>query len=149
MITQHGREIIRHALVAPGEVALGPYADRMRRPARGVRPKTTVEVTFLGWGEAAEAFLRAAAAAGTLRLEGELAQIVDLEAAWGRAALIHALGRAVRFRRFKATDLRAILAAGSGVPTPIRAGAQLALDLPPVSERPLADYALRALGVTP
>jgi len=149
VITQHGREIIRHALVAPGEVALGPYADRMRRPARGVRPKTTVEVTFLGWGEAAEAFLRAAAAAGTLRLEGELAQIVDLEAAWGRAALIHALGRAGRFRRFKATDLRAILAAGSGVPTPIRAGAQLALDLPPVSERPLADYALRALGVTP
>ena len=28
VITQHGREIIHHGLVAPGEVALGPYADR-------------------------------------------------------------------------------------------------------------------------
>lgn len=146
VITQHGREIIRHALVAPGEVALGPYADRMRRPARGVRPKTAVEVTFLGLGAAAEAFLRAAAAAGTLRLEGELAQIADLEAAWGREAIISALGRAVRFRRFKAADIRTILAAGSGAPTPTPSGAQLRLDLPPVPERPLSAYAFGAIG---
>jgi hypothetical protein len=37
-------------------------------------------VAFLGLGATAEAFLRAAAAAGTLRLESELGQIVDLEA---------------------------------------------------------------------
>jgi hypothetical protein len=146
VITQHGREMIRHALVAPGDVALGPYADRMRRPARGVRPKTAVEVTFLGLGAAAEAFLRAAAAAGTLRLEGELAQIADLEAAWGREAIIRALGRAVRFRRFKAVDIRTILAAGSGVPTPTPSGAQLSLDLPPVPERALSAYALGTMG---
>jgi len=146
VITQHGSELIRHALVAPGDVALGPYADRMRRPARGVRPKTAVEVTFLGWGAAAEAYLRAAAAAGTLRLEAELTQIVDLEAAWGREALTGALERAVRFRRFKASDIRAILAAGSGVATPIPAGTQLVLDLPQVPERPLSAYALGAMG---
>jgi transposase len=148
VITQHSREIIRHGLVAPGDVALGPYADRMRRPARGVRPRTAAEVAFLGLGAAAEAFLRAAAAAGTLRLEAELAQIADLEAAWGREVLIQALGRAVRFRRFKATDIRAILAAGSGVPTPTRAGTQLPLDLPSVPERPLAAYALGAIGAS-
>jgi len=118
----------------------------MRRPARGVRPKTAVEVTFLGWGAAAEAYLRAAAAAGTLRLEAELTQIVDLEAAWGREALTGALERAVRFRRFKASDIRAILAAGSGVATPIPAGTQLVLDLPHVPERPLSAYALGAMG---
>lgn len=146
VITQHGREVIRQGLVAPGEVALGPYADRMRRPARGVRPKTVVEVTFLSLGAAAEAFLRAAAAAGTLRLEGELARIADLEAAWGREALTSALGRAVRFRRFKAADIRTILAAGSGVPTLTPSGAQLPLDLPPVPERPLSAYALGAMG---
>jgi hypothetical protein len=146
VISQHGRELIRHAPVTPGEVALGPYADRLRKPARGVRPRTAAEVTFLGWGAPAEAFLRAAAAAGTLRLEGELSQIVDLEAAWGREALTHALERAVRFRRFKASDIRAILAAGSGVATPIPAGTQLVLDLPQVPERPLSAYALSAMG---
>ncbi len=146
VISQHGSELIRHDLVAPGEVAFGPYADRMRRPARGVRPRTAAEVAFLGLGPAAEAFLRAAAAAGTLRLESELGQIVDLEAAWGKEALVHALERAVRFRRFKAADLRAILAAGSGVPLPGRAGGQLPLDLPSVPERSLSAYALEAIG---
>src|SRR5581483_178448 len=93
IISQQRREIIRHDLVAPGEVALGPYADRMRRPARGVRPRTATEIAFLSLGAPAEAFLRAAAAAGTLRLEAELGQIVELEAAWGRGALIQALER--------------------------------------------------------
>jgi hypothetical protein len=101
----------------------------------------------LGLGASAEAFLRAAAAAGTLRLEAELAQIVALEAAWGRPALLRALERALRFRRFKAADLHAILAAGRGVPTPVRAGSQLLLALPPVPERPLAAYGLAGLGV--
>ena len=146
VISQHGSELIRHALVAPGEVALGPYADQMRRPARGVRPKTAAAVRFLGLGAVAEAFLRAAAAAGTLRRESELAQIADLEAAWGREALIAALGRARRYRRCKAADLRAILTAGSGVPSPAPAGTQLALALPAVPERPLSAYAPARLG---
>jgi hypothetical protein len=146
VISRQGCELIRHALVAPGEVALGPYADQARKPARGVRPRTAAELTFLSWGAVAETFLRAAAAAGTLRLEGELCQLVDLEAAWGREALSQALERAVRFRRFKASDIRAILAAGSGVATPIPAGTQLVLDLPPVPERPLSAYALGAIG---
>lgn len=149
IVIQHqGVAVIRHAAVAPGEVALGPFAERLRRPARGVRPRTATEVAFLGLGEASEAFLRTAAAAGTLHLEAELRQILDLEAAWGRAPLVAALGRAVRFRRFKAADIRAILAAGSGVPRGAPAGTQLALELPAVPERPLAAYALSGLGVS-
>jgi hypothetical protein len=106
-----------------------------------------VEVAFLGFGATAEAFLRAAAAAGTARLEAELAQIVTLEAAWGRPTLLRALERATRFQRFKATDVRAILAAGKGVPTPTSAGAQLMLALPPVTVRSLDAYGLAGLGV--
>lgn len=147
VIRFQGAEVARHPTVAPGEVALGRFADGARRPARGVRPRTAVEVAFLGFGPPAEAFLRAAAAAGTLRLETELAQIVTLEAAWGRPTLLRALERAVRFRRFKAADVRGILLAGDGVPTPTAAGAQLVLALPPVTERSLEAYGLAGLGV--
>jgi len=105
-------------------------------------------VAFLGLGTSAEAFLRAGAAAGTLRLESELAQIVTLEVAWGRDPLLRALERALRFRRFKAADVRAILVAGSGVPTPTPVGAQLPLTFPSVPERPLAAYALTGLAVS-
>jgi hypothetical protein len=90
----------------------------------------------------AEAFLRTAAAAGTPRLEREVAAIVELAGVWGREAVVGALGRALRFRRFKAADLRAILEAGAGLPTPVRAGQQLALDLPEVPVRSLGAYAL-------
>jgi hypothetical protein len=90
----------------------------------------------------AEAFLRRAAAAGTLRLESELSAIVELVVIWGRDAVIGALSRATRFRRFKAADVRAILEAGRGLPTPVRPGQHLQLDLPIVPIRPLTAYAL-------
>ena len=145
VLTHGGAEVARHAPVAPGEVAFGDFADAARRPARGVRPRTASEVAFLSLGAIAETFLRSAAAAGTLRLEAELAQVVTLEAAWGRPALLKALERAVRFRRYKARDVRAILTAGAGVPTPTPPGTQLALALPPVPERSLAAYAVESL----
>jgi hypothetical protein len=145
VIRQAGTEVIRHAAVGPGEVALGTLADTQRQPTRGVRPRTAAEVAFLGLGPAAETFLRSAAAAGTLRLEHELREIADLEAVWGRTTVIHALERATRFRRFKAADVRAILLAGSGLPTPVRAGQQLKLELPEVPLRPLSEYAVAGL----
>lgn len=91
-------------------------------------------------------FLRNAAAAGTLRLEYELTAIVELTAVWSRDAVIKALDRAARFRRFKASDVRAILEAGRGVPTPVRAGQQLALELPEVPVRSLSAYAVRVVN---
>ena len=122
-----GAEVARHAPVAPGEVALGTVAPAVatRRPVRGLRPRTASEVAFLGLGPPAAAFLRAAAAAGTTRLPGELAAIVALEPGWGRAALVAALQRATRFRRFRAADVRAILTAGPRAPEPARPGAGL------------------------
>lgn len=99
-----GREVVRHAPVGPGEVALGPFADEARRPTRGGRPRTATELAVLGLGDVAEALLRAAAAAGTLRLATELAQLVALEAAWGRESLRRALRRATTYRRFTAAS---------------------------------------------
>jgi hypothetical protein len=147
VIIQQGTEVARHALVAPGEVALGEWGEGERRPTRGVRPRTATEVAFLALGATAETFLRAAAAAGTMRLESELRQLVELATAWGAEPLTRALERAVRFRRFKAADVRAILAAGPGVPVPTASGTPLTfLDLPPVTERPLSAYGLVELG---
>ena len=68
-----------------------------------------------------------------------------LEAIWGRPVVIRALERATRFRRFKATDVRAILMAGSGLPSPVRAGVQLQFELPEVPTRPLSAYAIAGL----
>jgi len=145
VIRHAGAEVVRHDPVGPGEVAFGDLGDPERRPTRGIRPRSAAEVAFLGFGPAAETFLRSAAAAGTLRLEYELAAIVELVAVYGRELVISALGRAARFRRFKATDVRAILEAGQGLPTPVRAGHQLALDLPAVTVRSLRDYAVLAV----
>lgn len=141
-ICQQGVEVVRHRLGAPGEVVWGDLAPTARRPVRALRPRTASELAFLSWGAGAERFLRAAAAAGTLRLETELAAIVALEACWGRPALLTALERATRFRRFRAADVRAILEAGPGLPTPTAPGAVLALATPPVPVRPLSAYAV-------
>jgi len=117
------------------------HPGRRRSPTSTTTgPRTKTETAFLGLGETAEAFLRAAAAAGTARLPAHLADIIALEAAHGRDQLIAALGRALEFRRFTADDVRAILAAGPGAPQPTAAGGRLAALLPPVPTRPLDAY---------
>jgi transposase len=143
-----GEVVAEHRLIAPGECSIidDHYGGPRRSPARAVRPRTGPERSFLALGPAAEAFLRAAAAAGTSRLGGELADIVGLEAAWGRDLLIAALQRATTFRRFKAADIRAILDAGLAAPTVVAEGARLDLGLPQVPTRDLAAYRLESLG---
>lgn len=137
-------EIARHRPVGPGELSLlDEHYDRpARRPARAVRPRTPAEIAFLGLGPVAEAFLRAAAASGATKLPTELGLIADLERAHGRAALVAALERALAFRRFRAADVRSILAQGPGVQVTTRVGGPLPVDLPAVSVRPLAAYAI-------
>jgi hypothetical protein len=107
-----------------------------------VRPKTTAEKDFCTLGPVAEAFITGAAAAGATRLPAELAELNTLRAAHGPGAFLAALDRAVAFSRWRAADVRSILAAGAGAPQPRPAGDPLALDLPPVPVRPLADYAI-------
>jgi uncharacterized protein (UPF0261 family) len=90
----------------------------------------------------AEVFLRHAAAAGATRLPVELAHLVDLDRAHGRAALLAALERALAHRRFRAADVRAILAAGAGTQRLTPPGEPLAVSLPAVPVRSLAAYAI-------
>jgi len=147
-VEHDGRLVAQHRLVAPGEVSLvdDHYGGPRRSPARAVRPRSAAEKQFLALGPTAEAFLRAAAAAGTNKLASELAAICELEAAWGRDPLIAALDRAAEFRRFRANDIASILDAGAGVPAVVDAGDALVLDLPVVPVRSLDAYRLEGLA---
>ena len=73
---------------------------------------------------------------------GDLDELAAMEAAHGRDALIAALERAVAFGRHRASDVRSILAAGTGVARPTAPGEALVLPLPAVATRPLSDYAI-------
>jgi len=141
-----GDEIVAdYAVVAPGEASVidDHYGGaRPDRPRRAVRPVTDAEKAFCALGAPAEAFLRGAAAAAVTRLGAELAELAGLEAAHGRPALIAALERAVAFGRWRAGDVRSILAAGTGTPRPTGPGEALLIPLPIVPTRPLADYAI-------
>jgi hypothetical protein len=66
--------------------------------------------------------------------------LLGLGAAHGEHALVAALRRAVAFKRFRAADVRSILAAGTGTPQPRPAGEALVLDLPVSSTRSLDAY---------
>ncbi len=147
VITHHDTEIARHRLVGPGELSLDDahYGRAAQAPVRAIRPRTAAELAFTNLGPVAEVFLRAAAASGTPRLGHELTEIVGLQAAYGREALIGALERALAFRRFGSTDVRSILAAGAGTQTVRASGERLALDLPAVPVRPLTAYRLEVV----
>jgi hypothetical protein len=86
-----------------------------------------------------------AAAAGHTRLGPELAELT-LRAAHGEEVFGAALGRAVAFGRWRAADMRSILAAGPGTADPRTAGDALVLELPVVPVRPLSDCALGGLS---
>ena len=107
-----------------------------------MRPKTAAEIAFCALGPTAETFIKAAAAAGITSLAGDLEELAGMQAAHGPHALIAALERAVAFGRFRARDARSILAAGTGVAHPTRAGEALIVNLPTVATRPLSDYAI-------
>jgi transposase len=140
-----GEIVAEHALVAPGETSIvdAHYgSSRPDKPRRAPRAKTVTEKRFLALGEVAEQFLLGAAAAGVSKLPNELEQILVLHAAHGEAALLAALGRAVEFGRWRADDVRSILAAGGAAPVPRAAGDALVLTLPQVPTRSLSDYAI-------
>lgn len=134
--------VAEHELGAPGSASvLDAHYDGPRpAPARGPRPRTTVEKQFCALGADAQAFLVGAAAIGNTRLGSELEILLALGAAHGEQALVAALHRAVAFKRFRAADVRSILAAGAGTPQPRPAGEALILDLPIAPTRSLDAY---------
>jgi hypothetical protein len=147
LIDHREARVAEHPLIAPGEVSIidEHYGGAATPPRRALRARTASERAFLALGPAAEAFLRVAAAAGQTRLPAHLGEIVALEAAHGREALVAALERACTFRRFTADDVRAILAAGPHAPTPAAAGEPLGLGVPDAPQRGLDAYGLDRL----
>jgi hypothetical protein len=141
-----GDIVAEHLLVAPGEASIHDdhYGGPRPTPRRAVRPRTAQEKTFCALGPTAEAFITGAAAAGNTRLGPELVELNTLAAAHGEQLFLDALARAVAFGRWRAADVRSILAAGTGTPQPTTAGEALVLELPRVPTRSLSDYALRA-----
>jgi hypothetical protein len=138
-----GEVAAEHQLVAPGEVAIADEhygSARPDRPRRAPRARTAAEKQFLAMGDAAAAFLTGAAAAGVANLAREISDILTLQAAHGDTALVAALERAAEFRRWRADDVRSILAAAGAAPAPRPAGQALVLTLPAVPVRPLSDY---------
>ncbi|WP_116709008.1 IS21 family transposase [Actinomycetospora cinnamomea] len=132
--------LAEHRLVGPGEASVhdthygGP---RPATPARAIRPKTANEKAFCALGRVAEEFLAGAAAAGSTRLGAELAELLALRDAHGEQALLEALARATAFGRWRADDVRSILAAGTAAPRPRPAGDALIVELPAVPTRSL------------
>ena len=137
-----GMIVAEHELAAPGTASiLDDHYDGPRpQPSRGPRPKTHAEQQFCALGTDAEAFLVGAAAIGNTRLGSELEVLLGLGAAYGSDALVGALRRAVAFRRFRAADVRSIMAAGAGTPQPRPPGDALILDLPVAPTRSLDAY---------
>ncbi|UUW92756.1 IS21 family transposase [Pimelobacter simplex] len=132
-----------HQLVAPGETSIvDAHYDRPRpdTPRRGARPRTAAEREFLALGPAAEQFLVGAAAAGVTKLNTEIGALLTLGAAHGHHALAGALERAVAFGRWRADDVRSILATNGHAPRPTAAGQALVMTLPTVPTRSLDAY---------
>jgi Mu transposase, C-terminal domain len=148
IVTGTGEVVAEHVLVAPGEASVRDehYGGPRPAPRRAVRPRTAAEKAFCVLGPVAEAFITGAAAAGHTRLGPELAELNTLRASYGEEAFAAALDRAVAFGRWRAADVRSILAAGPGTADPRAAGDALVLELPAVPVRPLSDYAIGGLS---
>lgn len=107
-------------------------ADPVRRPAWRSSSATSAKTPKHSWS--------APPRSGTTRSGSELEILLALGAAHGTDALVSALHRAGAFRRFRATDVRSILAASTGTPQPRPAGNAPILDLPVAPTRPLDAY---------
>lgn len=117
IVARDGRglaEIARHPLSVPGRPRIldehypdhpGGEAVLRSKP----RPQTEEERTFLGIGEGAEAWLKAAAASGATRVRAKMVDATQLAALFGPAAVSSALQRAAGAGRFGERDLASIL----------------------------------------
>lgn len=143
-IVVRGEVIATHHLLPPGEDSIldAHYGGPRPSPRRAVRPKTATEKAFCELGPVAETFITRAAAAGITTLKADLEELSSLRAAHGDTALVAALERAIAFRRLRAHDVRAILAAGPGAPNPRGRGEAMIVALPRVATRDLTAYSI-------
>lgn len=121
--------------------------DTTTRPSRGPRARTDAEREFLALGEPAEAFIRQGAAAGMTMLPKEIIEIVDdILPAHGPELVAKALARAARFGRFRAADVRSILAIGTATTEPAQPGDHVVVGLPTAEVRSFDAYRIENLA---
>ena len=142
--------VAQHPQLSPGGASvLDEHYPRPRKaPSRGPRPRTDAEHNFIALGDAAEQFIRDGAAAGVTTLGKEIVEIVnELIPAHGIDAVTKAVTRAVKFGRFRASDIRSILAIG---PVPQELGQpgnnMTVVELPNVEIRSLDAYRIENLA---
>jgi transposase len=141
--------VAEHPQVGPGEASIldEHYPTPRRAPSRGPRARSDTERAFLALGEPAEAFIRAGAAAGHTMLPKEITVIVEeLMPFHDHADIARAVARATRFGRFRAADVRSILAIGPAAPEPASAGDRVVVELPVVEVRGLDAYRIEGLA---
>ncbi len=138
-----------HMQLAPGEAAVldEHYPTPRKAPSRGPRARTDAEREFLALGEPAEAFIRQGAAAGMTMLPKEIIEIVDdILPAHGPELVAKALQRAARFGRFRAADVRSILAVGTAIIEPASGGDNVVVALPAAEVRSFDAYRIENLA---
>ena len=144
-----GHVVAQHRQLTAGEASVldEHYPTPRRAPSRGPRARNDAERAFLELGEPAEAFITQGAAAGMTMLPKEIIEIVnDLLPAHGPEATTRAVARAVRFGRFRAADVRSILAIGIATPEPAAAGERVIVDLPAAEVRSFDAYRIENLA---
>ena len=144
-----GEMIAEHPQLSPGAASvLDEHYPSPRKPAsRGPRARTDNERDFLALGETAEQFIRDGAAAGVATLGREIVEIVsELIPAHGEDAVTKALGRAVKFGRYRAADIRSILAIGPAPQEPVPPGVDVVVELPTVEVRSFDAYRIENLA---
>jgi len=145
-----GELVAEHAQQSPGGTSIRDehYGSARRLPQRAPRPRTTIEHEFLALGEIAEQFVRGGAASGVGTLARELDVIVnELIPAHGGDSVVKAMTRAVRFGRFRAEDVRSILAIGPAAVEPAPPGDDLhVIDLPAAELRSFDAYRIEGLA---
>ncbi len=144
-----GGLVADHAQLAPGEAAVldEHYPTPRRAPSRGPRARTDAERECLALGQPAEEFIRHGGAAGSTMLPKEIIEIVDeLLPAHGPELVAKAVARATRFARFKAAELRSILAIGTALPEPPTGGLNVIVELPAAEVRSFDAYRMENLA---
>lgn len=147
--TDDGEQIAEHPQLAPGEASvLDEHYPTPRKPvSRNPQARTDTERQFLALGDHAEQFIRDGAAAGNATLGRDISEIVtELIPAPGQDAVVKALSRAVRFGRYRATDIRSILAIGPAPQEPAAPGANVVVELPTVEVRSFDAYRIENLA---
>ena len=92
-------------------------------------------------------FIRNGAAAGMTMLPKEIIEIVDdILPAHGAELVAKALERAARFGRFRAADVRSILAVGTAIIEPAPGGDNVVVALPTAEIRSFDAYRIENLA---